>query len=83
MNSAGTADLGNATDGITINANNNTIGTSAAADRNVMSGNDDEGVDVDPGVTGIVIKGNYIGTNAMGTAAVPNGDLSNPNSGGV
>ena len=84
MNAAGTVDLGNATDGITIDANNNTIGTSAAADRNVISGNDDEGVDVhSAGLTGVVIKGNYIGTNAMGTAAVPDGDVSNAQSGGL
>ena len=83
VDNTGTLDLGNGVDGITNSANNNTIGTSAVADRNVLSGNDDEGVDVDPGVTGIVIQGNYIGTNAMGTAAVPNGDLANPNSGGV
>jgi Domain of unknown function (DUF4347) len=79
----GTLDFGNGVDGITNSANNNTIGTSAVADRNVLSGNNDEGVDVDPGITGIVIQGNYIGTNAMGTAAVPNGRLADPNSGGV
>ena len=83
VDNTGTLDLGNGVDGITNSANNNTIGSSAVADRNVLSGNDDEGVDVDPGITGIVIQGNYIGTNAMGTAAVPNGDLANPNSGGV
>ncbi len=83
VDATGTLDRGNTVDGITISANNNTIGTSAAADRNVSSGNDDEGVDVDPGVTGIVIQGNYIGTNAMGTAVVPNGILADPNSGGV
>ncbi len=75
VDATGTLDRGNANDGITISANNNTIGTLAAADRNLLSGNDDEGVDVDPGVTGIVIRGNYIGTNAMGTAAVPDGIL--------
>jgi hypothetical protein len=49
VDSAGTADLGNAVDGITISANNNTIGSASAADRNLISGNNDEGVDVDPG----------------------------------
>ncbi len=28
----------------------------------------------DSGVTGNVIQGNYIGTNAAGTAAIPNGN---------
>src|SRR6267143_2065884 len=83
VDSTGTLDRGNLVDGITISANNNTIGTSAAANRNVLSGNDDEGVDVDPGITGVVIQGNYIGTNATGTAALPDGLVSNPNSGGV
>ena len=49
----------------------------------MLSGNDDEGVDVDPGITGVVIQGNYIGTNATGTAALPDGLVANPNSGGV
>ncbi|MCX5727467.1 MAG: DUF4347 domain-containing protein, partial [Nitrospirae bacterium] len=53
VDNTGTLDFGNGVDGITTSANNNTIGTSAAADRNVLSGNNDEGVDVDPGVTGI------------------------------
>ncbi|MBK5283669.1 MAG: DUF4347 domain-containing protein, partial [Nitrospiraceae bacterium] len=83
VDSTGTVDRGNTNDGITITANNNTIGTLAAADRNLLSGNDDEGVDVDPGFTGIVIEGNYIGTNAMGTAAVANGLASDPDSGGL
>ncbi|HSA61949.1 MAG TPA: DUF4347 domain-containing protein, partial [Nitrospiraceae bacterium] len=69
----GTLDRGNAVDGIVISANNNIIGTSSAADRNVLSGNNDEGVDVDPGITGTVIRGNYIGTNAAGTGVVGNG----------
>jgi hypothetical protein len=83
LDATGTADLGNAMDGITVSANNNTIGTAAAADRNVLSGNNDEGIDVDPGVTGVVIQGNYIGTNALGTATVPNGLVSDPDSGGA
>ena len=83
VDSTGTLDRGNTVDGITISANNNTIGTLAAADRNVLSGNDDEGLDVDPGVTGAMIQGNYIGTNSAGTAAVPNAIVADPDSGGA
>ena len=83
VDSTGTVDLGNTVDGITISANNNTIGTSAAADRNILSGNDDEGVDVGPGINATVIRGNYIGTNATGTAVIGNGDALAGNDGGV
>ncbi|WNM63854.1 DUF4347 domain-containing protein [Candidatus Nitrospira neomarina] len=75
LDNTGAVDQGNAIDGITITANNNTIGSAAAADRNVISGNNDEGVDVDPGISGTVIQGNYIGTNISGTAAVGNGQV--------
>ena len=87
LDSTGTLDFGNGRlstgDGITISANNNTIGLGAPAWRNVLSGNNDEGVDVDPGVTGVVIENNYIGTNAMGTASVANGLITDSDSGGA
>ncbi len=71
----GTADLGNADDGVEINdgAVNNTVGGATPAERNVISGNDGAGVLItDPTVTGNIVRGNFIGTNATGTAAVPN-----------
>ncbi|MEQ1850830.1 MAG: DUF4347 domain-containing protein, partial [Chthoniobacteraceae bacterium] len=83
VDSTGTLDLGNAADGVTISGNNNFIGTAAPADRNVISGNDDEGVDVDPGISGTIIRGNYIGTNATGAGAVGNGQAAPGNWGGV
>ena len=83
VDSTGTVDLGNTVDGITISANTNTIGTSAAADRNILSGNNDEGVDVGPGINATVIRGNYIGTSATGTAVIGNGDALAGNDGGV
>ncbi|MCB9775988.1 MAG: DUF4347 domain-containing protein [Nitrospiraceae bacterium] len=83
LNNTGTADQGNTVDGITISANNNIIGTSAVADRNVISGNDDEGVDVDPGISGAVIQNNYIGTDISGTAAIGNGQVGAGTWGGV
>jgi parallel beta-helix repeat protein len=54
-------------------AKNNLVGGSTAASRNVISGNRLAGVAVESvGTTGNVIRGNWIGTNATGTAAIPN-----------
>lgn len=70
-NPAGTSDLGNDI-GVHIRGgarDNDVFGG------NVISGNDVRGVDVgDPGTDGNVIRGNLIGLNAAGTAA-----LANPN----
>ncbi|MDQ3812915.1 MAG: CSLREA domain-containing protein, partial [Armatimonadota bacterium] len=55
-------------------ANNNTVGGSSAAARNVLSNNNNSGVyfNAAPGA-GNTISGNYIGTDAAGTAARGNG----------
>ena len=71
----GTADLGNASQGVAIllGASNNTIGGTAAGARNVISGNNGEGVRlIDAGTSGNVVVGNLIGTNAAGTAGIGN-----------
>ena len=50
----------------------NTIGGTAPADRNVISGNTRDGIRISLSSNN-VIQGNYIGTNAAGTAAIGNG----------
>jgi parallel beta-helix repeat protein len=55
-------------------AGNNTIGGATAGAGNLISGNSHDGLFIDSGVTGILVQGNEIGTNAAGTAAVGNGD---------
>jgi len=73
-NAAGTAASANGADGIrlTNSANNNTIGGTTAALRNIISGNVNQGIRVDSGSIGNVIQGNYIGVDATGTADIGN-----------
>ncbi len=75
VNAAGTAAVGNGGAGVLIdnNSTNNSVGGgSGATTRNVISGNGGAGVELTFSTSGNVIKGNYIGTNITGTAAVPN-----------
>jgi hypothetical protein len=78
-NAAGSADLGNGEDGVLIlNSSNNLIGGTTADRRNIISGNAAGGISIEqnlpsPSVTlNNIIRGNRIGTNAAGTAALPN-----------
>jgi CSLREA domain-containing protein len=76
VNVAGTAALGNGGSGVLIsNSANNVIGRTDPSQRtNVISGNGTHGVAVADGSADTnTIAGNRIGTNAAGTAAVPNG----------
>jgi titin len=76
-NAAGTAALANGSFGVLVlgGATKNVIGGTAAATRNIVSGNVSTGVYIlNLGTDGNVVEGNFIGTNAAGTAAVPNGD---------
>ena len=72
---AGTGDLGNYLRGVWVDERRRTpqsVGTTALA-RNVVSGNNSEGVLVSgSGATGNVVQGNYIGVNASGTGALGN-----------
>lgn len=71
----GTQRLGNGT-GIFISSANNHIGGTTPDARNVISGSFTfHGVELQgTGATGNVIQGNFIGTDASGTAAVPNSE---------
>jgi titin len=67
---AGMAAIGNSF-GIALGqANNTIIGGTTPGKRNVISGNSEA---INASGTGTMIEGNYIGTNAAGLVAVPNG----------
>ncbi len=70
----GTAVLGNSEDGVIVaGAPNNTIGGTTAGERNVISGNGNNGVRIESGdATGNEVLGNYVGTDASGTQALGN-----------
>lgn len=73
----GSSDQGNGSDGILIvGQSNNRIGGTTATERNVISGNDANGIRITDGGTGNQIRGNYIGTDAGGTSAIGNGSGS-------
>lgn len=59
--------------GIVVESNGNVIGGETPALRNLISGNNQTGIQVLGGASGNVIRGNLVGTNAAGAAAVPNG----------
>ena len=71
LDRTGTVDLGNVFDGVVAASPANTIGGTAPADRNVISGNGVAGIQVFAAVDN-VIQGNFIGTNGFGAAALPN-----------
>ena len=77
-NADGNEDLGNGNDGVLIeqSASNNNIGTSGTADAiNVISGNDQNGIELNgSGTTGNKVQNCYIGTDVSGVNAVENGN---------
>jgi Right handed beta helix region len=78
-NDAGT--MANDNDGVYITggSTDNTIGGTASGIYNVISGNNNYGVDIDDGSSGNLVEGNRIGTAANGTKG--NVDLGNGLSG--
>jgi hypothetical protein len=68
----GTLALGNADYGIECNDFNNTIGGSVAGAGNLIAFNGNGGINTEGGANGLVVKGNFIGTDATGTARMGN-----------
>ncbi|QEH31992.1 Large cysteine-rich periplasmic protein OmcB precursor [Aquisphaera giovannonii] len=72
VNASGTAAIPNKGVGIFQDgADATTIGGTAAAARNVVSGNGDDGISMGPGDHSLVV-GNYVGTDITGTLAIAN-----------
>ncbi len=71
----GNAARGNLADGIylTDEADNNVIGGNTAGERNLISGNGDDGVSLD-GAASNTVSGNFIGVNSSGSIVLPNAD---------
>ena len=70
---SGTAANGNASAGLSIyvSAGGNVIGGTGPGEGNVVSGNEGYGLHISSSAVDI-IKGNFVGTSAAGTAAIPN-----------
>jgi parallel beta-helix repeat protein len=72
---SGTAAIPNGHDGVAITdgAQDNRVGGGSTATRNLISGNTSCGVHIRDGATANYVNGNYIGLNAAGNGAIPNG----------
>jgi hypothetical protein len=69
---SGTLDRGNDSfGGVLVNGDSNTVGGTSPAARNVISGNEGEGININSGA-GHKVQGNLIGTKKDGTGALGN-----------
>jgi hypothetical protein len=68
----GNTALANQSQGVSLSSPGNTVGGSLANEGNVISGNRQNGLFASNLADGTVIKGNRLGTNAAGSAAIPN-----------
>ena len=68
---AGTQARANGT-GVRIDRSRTLVGGDDVAARNVISANDVDGIFISEGTIFVTVKGNYIGTNAQGTAGLGN-----------
>jgi len=77
LDASGITDLGNTLDGVIVASAGNTIGGATADLRNIISGNDTNGIQINSGAAlGNLVASNYVGTDVSGTL-----DLGNTNNG--
>ncbi len=69
----GTLPVPNATGVDIFDSSNNRIGGTTAPERNVVSGNTQNGVTIEGNATGTLVQGNYVGTTAGGDQILANG----------
>jgi hypothetical protein len=73
-NVSGTAAIANAGSGVSLGTQYNVVGGNTVGERNLISGNDNCGVGIYQSLAmSNTVIGNYIGTDASGTAALGNG----------
>lgn len=72
IDAAGTAVFGNGLNGIWVSGDNNRIGGLHSSSRNVISGNEANGIFLFDGANDNRVQGNFIGTNAAGDGAIGN-----------
>jgi CSLREA domain-containing protein len=76
------AELGNGFEGVLVNTGkNNTIGGTAPEARNLISANEDDGIELGSDARSNKVEGNLIGTKKDGTSDLGNGDNSSGDDG--
>ncbi len=69
----GLLDIGNASHGINMeNSDDAIIGSTLATERNIISGNNNHGINIFNNSDGITIQGNYVGTTVSGNTKLGN-----------